>query len=155
MHHWHVILSITSEMGPMYHMDFSENISHMHKFEPQSSHFNKAQYSLHCTVRHGANGSLITIQHNTKQNMFLIFGLLLQLAEKEIIDDYHQTIQNGSVYLKCHYLEKVSEKRSKVGYQLLSKNVFILPSQVMNSLVEMTDKLELSITEYQWLLDII
>ena len=30
----------------------------MHKFEPQSSHFNKSQYSLHCTVRHGANGNL-------------------------------------------------------------------------------------------------
>ena len=30
----------------------------MHKFESQSSHVNKAQYSLHCTVRHGANGNL-------------------------------------------------------------------------------------------------
>ena len=34
MHHWPVILSTTSEMGPIYHMDFSENISQMHKFEP-------------------------------------------------------------------------------------------------------------------------
>ena len=76
-----------------------------------------------------------------------------EVAEKEIIDDYHHTIQKGSVYRKCHYLEKVSEKRSKVGYKLLSKNVFVLPSQVMNPLVEMNDKLELSITEYQWLLD--
>ena len=53
------------------------------------------------------------------------------------------------MYLKCHYLEKVSEK---VGYKLLSKNVFVLPSQVMNPLAG-DDKLELSITEYQWLLD--
>ena len=49
MHHWPVILSTTSEMGPTYHLDFSENISQMHKFKPQSSHFNKAWYSLHCT----------------------------------------------------------------------------------------------------------
>ena len=56
MHHWPVILSTASEMGPIYHMDFSENRCQMHKFEPQSSHFNKAQYSLHCTVRHAANG---------------------------------------------------------------------------------------------------
>ena len=58
MHHCPVILSTTSEMGLIYHMDISENISQMCKFEPQSSHFNKAQYSLHCTVRHGANGNL-------------------------------------------------------------------------------------------------
>ena len=56
MHHWPVILSTASEMGPIYHMDFSENRCQMHKFEPQSSHFNKAQYSLHCTVRHVGNG---------------------------------------------------------------------------------------------------
>ena len=24
----------------------------MHKFEPQSSHFSKSQYSLHCTIKH-------------------------------------------------------------------------------------------------------
>ena len=58
MHHWPVILSTTSEIGSIYHMDFSENISQMHNSGPQSSHFNKAQYSLHCTVRHGANGNL-------------------------------------------------------------------------------------------------
>ena len=58
IHHWPVILSTTSEMGLIYHMDFSENISQMHKFEPQSSQFNKAQYSFHCTVRHGANRNL-------------------------------------------------------------------------------------------------
>ena len=58
MHHWPVILSTTSEIGSIYHMDFSENVSQMHNSGPQSSHFNKAQYSLHCTVRHGANGNL-------------------------------------------------------------------------------------------------
>ena len=84
---------------------------------------------------------------------YLCKVIFTEVAEKEIIDDYHHALQKGSVYLKCHYLEKVSEKRSKVGYKLLSKNVFVLPSQVMNPLVEMNDKLELSITEYQWLLD--
>lgn len=33
-------------------MDYSENLSQMYKFELQSSHFNKKQYSLHCTVKH-------------------------------------------------------------------------------------------------------
>ena len=48
---------------------------------------------------------------------------VIAVAKKEMIDDYHHTIQKGSVYLKCHYLEKVSGKRSKVGYKQLSKNV--------------------------------
>ena len=37
----------------------------------------------------------------------------IEVAKKEIVDDYHHTIQKGSVYLKCHYLEKVSEKNWK------------------------------------------
>ena len=52
IHHWPIILGTASEIGSIYHMDFSENLSQMHKFEPQSSHFSKAQYSLHCTVKH-------------------------------------------------------------------------------------------------------
>ena len=65
----------------------------------------------------------------------------------------NHTIQKGSMYLKCNYFEKVREKRSKVGCKPLSKNLFVLPSQVMNLFVEMNDQLELSVTEYQWLLD--
>ena len=37
---WSRILS-TQELGPIYHMDFSENLTQMYKYEPQSSHFNK------------------------------------------------------------------------------------------------------------------
>ena len=33
-------------------MDYSENLSQTYKYEPQSSHFNKQQYSLHCTLKH-------------------------------------------------------------------------------------------------------
>ena len=33
-----------------------------------------------------------------------------EVTEKEIIDDYHHTIQKGSVYLKCHYLVKKDGK---------------------------------------------
>ena len=39
-------------IGVIYHMDYSENLSQQYKYEPQSSHFNKNQYSLHCTVKH-------------------------------------------------------------------------------------------------------
>ena len=42
---------------------------------------------------------------------YLCKVISIEVAEKEIIDDYYYTIQKGSVYLKCHYLEKVSEKK--------------------------------------------
>ena len=52
---------------------------------------------------------------------YLCKVISIEVAEKEIIDDHHHTIQKGSVYLKCHYLEKVSEKRSKVGLNCYQK----------------------------------
>ena len=39
--------------------------------------------------------------------IYLCKVISIEVAEKVIIDDYHHTIQKGSVYLKCHYLEKV------------------------------------------------
>ena len=51
-HHWPRILATVSDLGPIYHMDYSENMAQMHKFEVQSAHFNKRNYSLHCTVEH-------------------------------------------------------------------------------------------------------
>ena len=51
IHHWPTVFSNTLEIGPIYHMDFSENLSEMHKFKSQSLHFSEAQYSLHCMVK--------------------------------------------------------------------------------------------------------
>ena len=50
--HWPIILQTIPTYSEIYHMDFSENLTQLFKFEPQSSHFNKSQYSLHCTVKH-------------------------------------------------------------------------------------------------------
>ena len=52
IHHWPKVVSTTCEIDSIYHMDFSEILSKMHKFEPQSSHFSKSQNSLHCTIKH-------------------------------------------------------------------------------------------------------
>ena len=53
---WFLPLTSNSEyigdLGPIYHMDYSENITQSFKYEPQELHFNKKQYSLHCTVKH-------------------------------------------------------------------------------------------------------
>ena len=49
-YHWPRILASVPEYGPIYHMDYSENMAQ--KFEVQSAHFNKRNCSLHCTVEH-------------------------------------------------------------------------------------------------------
>ena len=50
--HWPTILATTENLGNILHIDYSENVSQHLKYEPKSSHFNKTQYSLHCTVKH-------------------------------------------------------------------------------------------------------
>ena len=50
--HWPKVLATCKDIGEIYHMNFSENLSQQYKYEPQSCHFNKQQYSLHCTVKH-------------------------------------------------------------------------------------------------------
>ena len=49
---WRKILASIEEIGPIFHMDFSENVTGTPKFEVQSAHFSKRQHSLHCTVAH-------------------------------------------------------------------------------------------------------
>jgi len=41
---WPIILATTNTYGPIFHMNFSENLSQMYKYEPQSSHFSKRQF---------------------------------------------------------------------------------------------------------------
>ena len=57
-HHWPLILS--NGLGATFHMDYSENLSTTPKHEPQDSHFNSKQTSLHCTVVYyeDANGNI-------------------------------------------------------------------------------------------------
>ena len=50
-------------LGPIYYFGFSDNLTQLFKEELQSSHFNKNQYSLHCTVKHCTDGSHIYIYH--------------------------------------------------------------------------------------------
>ena len=51
-HHWPIILATTTNYGQIFHSDYSENMQQLNKYEAQSAHFNKCNYSLHCTVEH-------------------------------------------------------------------------------------------------------
>lgn len=51
--YWPKILSTTGEYSKISHMNFSENLQQMYKYEAESCHFYKSQYPLHCNVVHG------------------------------------------------------------------------------------------------------
>ena len=51
--HWPSVMATVCEEKPIFHMDFSENIQLTPKMEVQDAHFNKRQFSLHCSVKHG------------------------------------------------------------------------------------------------------
>ena len=75
--HWLKILATIGEYGSIFHL---ENLQQMYKFEPQHCHFNKTQYSLHCTVVHGENGELnyVFTYQMTKSMMVLLRGMYLR-----------------------------------------------------------------------------
>ena len=63
-------------------------------------------------------------------------------------------IEKGSIYLKCNYLEKKSEKKKgNIFYKMLKKIVYVLPAQVVNPFVSLNDDLSMSAADYQWLAD--
>ena len=47
---WHKILNTVLELGPIFNLDYLDNIQITQKYKPQSAHLNKRQYFLHCTV---------------------------------------------------------------------------------------------------------
>ena len=49
--------------------------------------------------------------------------------------------------------EKKSEKKGRIIYKMLKKFVFVLPAQVVNPFVTLSDDLSMSAADYQWLTD--
>ena len=44
--HWKLILNSADDFGPVFHLDFSENINGTPKYEVQSAHFHKSQFCM-------------------------------------------------------------------------------------------------------------
>ena len=70
-----------------------------------------------------------------------------------MVDDYCHIIQKGDQYIYCNYLEKVQEKHGRIHYKCLSKTVYVLPAQVLFSVVSLDSNLSMSAADYQWLSD--
>ena len=66
--HWKLILNSADDFGPIFHLDFSENITGSPKYEVQSAHFNKSQFSLHVSVAHETSESNRYYYHFSDDN---------------------------------------------------------------------------------------
>ena len=116
MHKYHVnnyicycpqILSSIETIGPIYHMDFSENLPQLFKHEPQSSHFNKKRYSLHCTVMHDKEGnkSIYHLSDHFEHNFaftFCVMNHLTSLSNEASFIGFKS--DNCSTQYKCKYV---------------------------------------------------
>ena len=104
-YHWPQILSTTNELGPVFHIDYSENVTQAFKYEPQSSHFNKKQYSLHCMVKHEGdkNHYLYHLSDEINHNFALKLNVIkhaFQMSQQPV----RITSDNCSMQYKCKYV---------------------------------------------------
>ena len=109
---WKNILLTVPNLGPIFHLDFSENITNTSKFEPQSAHFSKKQFSLHCSVMHSCSQDFPqyqyfdhfsdVIRHNFYFSITVIKDLLTYIENLDM-DIYRFKSDNCSVQYKCRY----------------------------------------------------
>ena len=111
IYHCPIIFSRIPLAGAIYHMDFSEN-SQMHKYEPQSSHFNKSHYSLHCTVKHDIHEEepiytyiyhLSDVSIITMHSLQLLFIISSAYSHRLILYDLSLTIAQYNINPNMFY----------------------------------------------------
>ena len=123
MYHWPQILSAT-EFGPIYHMDYSENLCQSFKYEPQSSHFNKNQYSLHCTIKHGANSNkyIYHLSNELSHNFSYTYCVISHVIQLDPINSIISLkSDNCSTQYKCKYVcGKYKELAMEKGFPVIA-----------------------------------
>ena len=73
------------------------------------------------------------------------------IAQENLIDSLNHIIPKGSKFIKCQYIEKYKGKQQKIMYKLLPETVLVLPTQVLNPVVELDEDGSLSMENYLWL----
>ena len=91
-------------------------------------------------------GSLIAFYSPpTSFELFYICNALdFGTAAEDMVGAYNHHISMGNKYILCNYLEKKSEKKSKIIYKILPKIVFVLLAQFVTPMVELNYQLSLS-----------
>lgn len=123
---WPQVLSTVPTLGPIYHMDYSESLPQLFKFEPQSfnkKHFNKKQYSLHCTVMHleDQNKYIYHLSDHLTHNFaftFCVINHLVGLHDETPLICFKS--DNCSTQYKCkHVFGKCKDLAVKIGFPII------------------------------------
>ena len=124
IYHWLQILSKTDELGPIFHMDYSENITQAFQYITQSSHFSKKQYPLHCTVKHegGKNHYLYHLSDELTHNFSSTFNVMkhaFQISQQPP-QFLHVKSDSCSMQYKCKYVfGKYKQLASEIGIPII------------------------------------
>ena len=106
---WSKVLETTKDIGEIYHMDFSENLAQQYRYEPQSSHFSKRQFSLHCTFKHLPNSHeyIYHLSNEMKHNYAFTATVLRQLINESSSDIIRLKSDNCAIQYKYKSVFKV------------------------------------------------
>ena len=89
-------------------MDSSENLVQQYKYEPQSSHFSKRQFSIHCTVKHLPNSHdyIYHLSKEMKHNYAYTATVFRQLINESSSDIICLKSDNCATQYKSKYVFK-------------------------------------------------
>ena len=100
-------------------------------------------------------GNVIALQApaNVRASFYLCLVVSSAVATAHMSDAYEHHVLKGEKYLVCNYLkiEKVDRRHTK--YERMDREVFITPKEIMMPYVQISEDLELSNEEKQWLED--
>ena len=93
------------------HLDYTENLQGTPKYEPQSAHFSKKQYTLHCTVAHVNTNDkenyeyLYHLSNDTKYDSAQILGIIHNIISTYgNINVYRFKSENAAAQYKTQYM---------------------------------------------------
>ena len=89
-----------------------------------------------------------------KQSFYLVAVIeVVKDSKVDTFDAFQHCIVQGDNYLSCNYLDVDFERKKFVQYRMCKSTVFVLPGEVLSPFVNITDNLQLSMDEKQWLCD--
>ena len=122
----------------------SESESDVEDIDSDSENDEKCYKVLGDTVFEAVEvGSTVAVYSppNASKLFYLCKVMDKGVAKQDLFVEYHHIASKGSSYLKCVYLEKISEKKGTISYKMVKGVAYVLPYQVFLPSVEISDVL--------------
>ena len=70
-------------------------------------------------------------------------------VQKIHLIQFNHSLSQGRKFITCNYLEKVNQKKDYVYYKLGNRETFVSPNQIFCPTVCVSEKLKLTVSDYQ------